>query len=97
MSQKEYINFYLNDWLLPYEISTRYYKDENCRRTLVVESLIPKNLDTIFNILLVQGTEVSLRTINGLKVVGFKPASIEVLEIISEVERPLTVKFQYKE
>ncbi|MGM0174101.1 hypothetical protein [Enterococcus sp. DIV0800] len=94
---KEFVSFYINDWLLPYEISSKFYRGASDHCVIEMEAAIPRNLEEVLKRLLNKNATVSIKTINGIEVVRFKVMLIRVLDFNSTADEIFTIKLRYEE
>lgn len=96
-TNNETLHFFIDDWLLPYEISHRYYLGGSGHGVIDLETLVPKNMGEVFKRLLKPNAFVAIKTIDNFEVVKFKAISIKITQIVSSLDEPVSVNIQYKE
>lgn len=95
--QKEFLSFYIDDWLLPYEISNSCYLDSNGTRVIEVVTYLPRNIDEVLGRLLKPDAVVAIKTLNGLEAVSFIAKSSKVIESTCSIDELTQVKIRYWE
>ena len=94
---KDYLKFYIDDWLLPYETSNRCFMVSWVKRAIEVETYVPLNSDEVLRRLLKPNSTVAIKTEDGLEVVSFKAQNIKIMESTSTLNEPIHVKICYWE